>query len=69
MSYIDVIAWLILLMLLLAMFAIAYFIVYGILRSGSETSEGDVMAFPPVDSVPRKRGELQYLCPSGARET
>jgi hypothetical protein len=33
MSYTDVIAWLILLMLLLA---IAYFIVYGILRIGDD---------------------------------
>jgi hypothetical protein len=33
MSYIDVIAWLILLMLL---FAVAYFIVYGILRVGDD---------------------------------
>jgi hypothetical protein len=33
MSYIDVIAWLILLMLL---FAVAYFIVYGILRIGDD---------------------------------
>jgi hypothetical protein len=45
MSYIDALAWLILLMLL---FAVAYFIVYGILRIGDEDMTPRP-AFPPVD--------------------